>query len=436
MTPIASSPATPNRPAAQAPSGATQGELTFRTYQGPEGLAQARRDWVTVLEGMTHTRCFQYPEWYAAFATTAMEAQSLRVFVAYRGGAPVGVLPLCLTSRAINGIPVRTLAFPDNPHLAICDFAFERSPENANLVDALIAHLRRSGQPWDLLFVRAVLEDSSAWFSVSAAQRWSTYASPAPPSDYLDSTPFDERLALFSKNFRAALRKARNKLNQEQNVEFVRCTTPHELELGYEEFLAVEGSGWKGAAGTAINSDRGLIEFYRALMRQFGAIGGCEINLLRVGGTCVAAQFCLKIDRWLYILKIGYDESRSRLAPGNMLLENVVRRAQADGEIDNVSLVSNASWHGDWKPKGTPRHTTYLFNTSVRGTAAHFSMVARDRLRPLFQRWIKPKLTLATTKVARLKERCASALGRGGSTPLAQQSAAGVAQSSPDEPSP
>jgi CelD/BcsL family acetyltransferase involved in cellulose biosynthesis len=341
---------------------------------------------------MTHRRWHHYPDWFESFAGTLMpDPESLRIFVSYSGATPVAVFPLSLHARVIGGVPLRSLEFPEHPHLSICDFAFEKSASNAGLVAAFVDHLRgQAGDPWDVLVVHGVLEDSAAWFSLSESPPTRMFSEPWLVCDYLDNTPFDQRLNSLSKNFRGALRKARNKLNQEQDVQFVRVVRPEELPPAYDEFLDVEASGWKSAAGSAIKSDEKRVAFYRALATGFGGFGASEINLLRVGGKCIAAQFCLKIDRCLYILKIGYDETRSKLAPGNMLLETVVRRALSEGEVDAVNLISDAAWHADWKPQSYLRHTAFVFNTSLRGRAGYLALLAKERLRPLYRRHVKP----------------------------------------------
>jgi CelD/BcsL family acetyltransferase involved in cellulose biosynthesis len=193
-----------------------------------------------------------------------------------------------------------------------------------------------------------------------------------------------------SKNFRSALRKSRNKLAREPDLEFVRARTVQDVPDAFAQFLAVESSGWKGARGSAIAADQRLTGFYRSLSERFTALDCFEINLLRVSGRCIAAQFCMRVDRTLSILKIGYDERYAQLAPGNMLLEHVLRRCNAERDIDVVDLASDASWHASWNPKSEQHLSVMVFNDTVRGRMAHALAQGKEHLRPFYRKYVRP----------------------------------------------
>jgi CelD/BcsL family acetyltransferase involved in cellulose biosynthesis len=374
------------------PGGPGTAAIAFRLFRGAEGLAQIRDDWEAVCRTMRRPRYFHCFPWHQAYARTLFEdPASLRFFVAYSDGVPVAIFPLYARSRVIGGMPVQTLGFPVHSHLPICDFVFDRSATNSGLAAAFVEYLRREQpDPWDVLCLDGVLEDSAVWFSLLCRPAAQMIRYQGPVCDYLDSTPFDERLQKMSKSFRAALRKARNKLAAEAGVEFVQVVCPGEIASALEEFFDVEASGWKRAAGTAIKSNARLVAFYREVGSGFGASHRTEINLLRVGGKCVAGQFCLRTGHCLHVVKIGYDEAYSRLAPGNMLLENVVRRSLSEGEVDSINLLSNTAWHGDWKPQSYARHEVFLFNHSLRGQAAYIGLRTKDVLTPFYRQHVKP----------------------------------------------
>ncbi len=366
--------------------------VTFRLFPGAEGLARIREDWETVVRGMGQSRYFHYFQWYDAFVGTICDdPESLRFFVAYSNGLPIAVFPLSSGKQTFGGVSARTLAFPQHLHLPICDFVFDRSEVNAGLVVALLEYLRSERpEPWDVLFIDGVLEDSAAWFSLTSRPPSMMTCEPSGRCDYFDSTPLDARLGTLSKNFRGALRKAKNKLSRETGVEFVRAVRPGEIAATLEEFFDVEASGWKSAAGTSIRSDARLVAFYRAVSAGFVAFSGCEINLLRVGGKCIAGQFCLKVGSCLYSLKIGYDEAHAKLAPGKILFEHVVRQSLSEGEVNTINLISSAAWQAEWNPQSHARYAAFVFNQSLRGRVASFALRTKDRLRPFYRTYVKP----------------------------------------------
>ncbi len=367
-------------------------KLIFRSFRGADGLRTTRADWNRVVAAMQAPRFFQLFEWYQAYAGTLAESpSSLRFFIAYEDNVPIGVFPLLARSRTFAGLPARTLELPHDLHLLLGDFVFEKTDANAGLVAALVDHLsHRASESWDVLFLPNLLEDAAAWSSLGAHPPPRMLFEPSKNCDYLDCIPFEERLAVVSKNFRGALRKARNKLAQEPGVEVLRVVNPADIAAAVEEFIDLEGSGWKGTSGTALKSDPRVAGFYRSVAAGFATLGAAEINLLKIGGKCVAGQFCLKVGRCLNILKIGYDEQRSKLAPGNMLLESVMRRCATGRDVDTVNLITDAAWHTDWKPRPSARFEAMVCNSSARGHAIYLGLRAKDGLRPYFRRYLKP----------------------------------------------
>ncbi len=366
--------------------------ITFRCHVGLEGLGIIRQEWDTVVSGLTHPRFHHLYCWHDAYVRAlARDPGSLRFYVGYADEAPIAVFPLISASDRMGGLAVRTLGIPTHNHLPLRDFVFEPHPSNVALVSEFIGHLRQDrSERWDVLVMRDLLDDSAAWRSVSGARPARTISGPATNVDYLECMPFESRLETLSKNFRASLRKSRNKLAHEPQVEIVRARSPEDVPPAFEEFLAVEASGWKGAAGSAIRCDPRLTAFYRLVAEGFAALGGAEINILKVGGRCVAAQLCLIVDRCLYILKIGYDESHSKLAPGNALLEKILRRSGLDRDVDSINLISDATWHADWSPKSYSRCSALVFNDTIRGRAAYVMSKAKVRVRPLYHKYVRP----------------------------------------------
>ena len=324
----------------------------------------------------------QYFAWWDAYAREREEdPQALRFFVAYAGEEPVAILPLALRQQRVSGVPLRALEIPDGGSPTREPVLGGGAP--ARLVASFAEYLGAS-QPegWDVLALRALPESSAAWRSLTAVAPRRLIVEDSGGCDFLPCVSREERLAGLSKNFRGALRKARNKLAQQPGVEFVRARTPAEIEAAVAEFLAVEGSGWKGSAGSAVASHARKEAFLRGVARRFAAVGCAEVNLLRAEGTAIAAQFCVRVGRRLTIEKIGYDERYARLAPGNMLLEHVLDRCHAEGDVDEVDLVSDAPWHRPWKASSRRRLTALVFSASARGRAAWALGRGKELLRP------------------------------------------------------
>jgi CelD/BcsL family acetyltransferase involved in cellulose biosynthesis len=196
------------------------------------------------------------------------------------------------------------------------------------------------------------------------------------------------RMAL-SRNFRANLRKAENKLARQDRPEFIVASRKEDLLEHFEAFLNVEASGWKGTTGlrTAIQLSPPMLQLFTRLIERFSTDQCCRINLLKLNGETAAGQFCLLSGDTLYILKIGYNEKFSKLSPGNLLLNHVIQDAIQNGVIHDINLVTDTPWHSLWNPLSYTVYRAYLFRKTLRGRLALSLVHLRKRLRAINRRW-------------------------------------------------
>jgi len=369
----------------------------FEVFQGAPGLAAIREDWERVTGALDKPRFFHLYEWYESYLNTLPDSPVYFV-VARRKGAPVGVIPLVTSPLRLAGTKLRGLSLPHHPHMLLCDAPLTNEGLDDITSRQLIAYLRRQrGIKWDVLFFPNLLEDSGLLSALNAGPTVLRISEPQTRCNYLPCLPPDELSARLSGNFRGNLRKARNKLAKLNSVEFICARSQPEIDRAFDEFLAVEASGWKGAAGehSAINLDSRILSFYRSLTRNFSRIGACEINLLRAEGRCIAGQFCLVTGDTSYILKIGYDEAYAQVAPGNMLLEHTIQRYLREGSIKYVNLVTDTPWHSSWKPLSYVVSKAWVFNTTSAGLTAYSLLRAKGPLSHTYRHWLKPLMIAA-----------------------------------------
>lgn len=369
----------------------------FEIFQGSGGLAAIRGEWASITRAMNKPRFFHLYEWYESYIATLAEGTVYFVLMR-RQGVPVGIFPLISESHKIAGLNLRSLTLPHHEHMLLGDAVLNNEETPTPLMRKLIAHLRRRRElQWDLLLFPGLLEDSCLLSAINAGPPSLLVVEPQSRSNYLPCLPPDEFSARLSNNFTGNLRKARNKLARLNGVNFVTTRTQPELDQALEEFLLVEASGWKGAGGegSAINLLAPVRSFYQSLIRSFSSIGGCEINLLHAEGKCIAGQLCLVVGETCYILKIGYDETYSQVAPGNMLLEHTIKRFHQEGTIKYINLVSNTPWHANWKPQSFAVLKAYVFNSTLAGLAGFSMLRAKGPLSFSYKHWMKPLLIAA-----------------------------------------
>jgi len=182
------------------------------------------------------------------------------------------------------------------------------------------------------------------------------------------------------------LRRLRKQMVDTGELRVEQVTEPAQLANAFEHFLKIEASGWKGQGedATAISANPALVSFYSAMLSPVDRGITPEINLLWSGKQCVAAQYGLRTDKCLSLLKIGYNEDFARFSPGYLLLESILADAQTRG-IETLSLVTSPPWADRWHPDTVPVWHIYRYNNSTLGTAlqqfGRLKQVAKSRLR-------------------------------------------------------
>jgi CelD/BcsL family acetyltransferase involved in cellulose biosynthesis len=84
-------------------------------------------------------------------------------------------------------------------------------------------------------------------------------------------------------------------------------------------------------------------------------------------------------------LKIGYDDSLGAMAPGNLLMEQLLDRLCKDS-VTEANLVSDASWHRSWNPHSYHTRTYFVGNRTARGLSLVLLLRLRNRIREFQER--------------------------------------------------
>lgn len=292
--------------------------------------------------------------WYQAYMEHLEADPDRAVFVlVHQGDELEAIIPLQKSRIRYCGILVPVLRTFRHSHFSLHDVLLDACLDHRHLVSELLAYLNsHADYACSVLQFDKFPDDSAIMDLMRNEESLSTSVIAAGACDYLTVRSSENLLGDLSRNFRRNLRKARNKLVKHASVEFLSTRETGNLRQFYEQFLEVEASGWKGPGGTrtAILLHPSLVAFYEHLLRAFGESGHCEINLLRVDGATIAAQFALDVGDTYYVLKIGYDEKHAELAPGNTLLAHVIERLSKEETIRNVNLITDTAWHDKWRP--------------------------------------------------------------------------------------
>lgn len=150
---------------------------------------------------------------------------------------------------------------------------------------------------------------------------------------------YEELLATVSRKLRKHVGWCRRGLEGKGRLAFRTTTGGAELEDDLAAFFRMEGSGWKGRAGTAIKDDPRTLGLYGEFARAAAAAGWLRLRLLELDGHLLAGDLSCVLEGIEFLLKTGYDERFGRLSPGLVLRADVLRAAVEEEGLSRYEFL-------------------------------------------------------------------------------------------------
>lgn len=328
-------------------------------------------EWDAVLPAESHP--FDLHCWYEAWWEAFGAGSELFVCTVRRDGVLAGALPMRVEGGQLRGLVnshsplIRPLAADAAALRVLTEAALGAEPGLREL----------PGLP---------LEDpglTQLRDSASGASR-PTLVDPSYESPIVDTGGDFEAWRKQSKpRWGAPLERFTRKMGRDHEAELRIVELPEDLDAELEAGFAVEASGWKGEAGTAILSSPETELFYRRVAAAFAARDGLRLSCIRLDGEAVAFDLCLLHRERLYLLKTGFDERFRRLAPGLVMRLATIQRCFELGLAAHELLGEATEWKLKFATGGRGHGTLRIFPSGLAGRASYRY---RKDLRPRLKR--------------------------------------------------
>ena len=178
---------------------------------------------------------------------------------------------------------------------------------------------------------------------------------------------FEAYEAGLPRKHRKEIRRMRRRLEDEGEVTFEFADGRERLGELLDEGIAIEGSGWKTEAGTAIQAVPQAHRFYREIAGWAAARGWLRLAFLRLDGRPLAFDFCLETPESFYALKGGFDVDYRRFGPGSLLAHESLRRAYERGLRTYEFLGTDDAYKMQWTSTTRERVRLQIFARSPSG---------------------------------------------------------------------
>jgi len=279
-------------------------------------------------------------QWCECFA----HRQSFLAVTVERGGQLVGALPLVAGRH--RGIIVGQL--PTNAWSPAGDLMLDPQEDEVQICNLLLLHIVRQ-RLWPLLWVDGVPAASRRWQSFIAACQDQRRTMAMARRFIVDSVgvqnDWNKYFATRSSNHRKQIRKAALRAAESGSLGLVRHdeVTPELVEPLLRTCFAIEASGWKGQAQTAVLQVPGIWDFFLRQARQLAAWEQLSVNCLEHDGVPVAFEYGWRAKGVYCSPKVGYDEKFSALCPGQMLRSSLLEQFHAEDETTWIDFLGPSS---------------------------------------------------------------------------------------------
>lgn len=344
---------------------------TFSVLRGRQGFEVLRPRWQALVDRLPKATYLQQPGWIGSYLDgLGGNDRDVHFVVASRGDELGGVLVLS-RKGGLRGLVMPEVQMISGPHMVLADLVGD--VDDKTLWPAMLEWLdRQRSMRWLVMRLPVVSACSTLGQAMQGTRDRQFLQANRTNSAWLDcGQTMDHALKAVSKSFRQNLNRLTRRAQSMGTLDYRIVTQPGELDEALDQFLNVESSGWKKESGTAIALDDTLVGFYRRLVKEFGPRGTCRINLLTLDGVVIAAQFGLVSNRQLNLLKIGYSQEHSHIAPGHLIMRHTIEQVCADPSLDRLCFVTHPPWSHLWKPHLSSVDYVTLFPQTLAGRLAY-----------------------------------------------------------------
>jgi CelD/BcsL family acetyltransferase involved in cellulose biosynthesis len=276
--------------------------------------------------------------------------------------------------------------------------------------DAVARDERARTELWDALgelganriTLDAIREDAGKADAAGAALRRAGYRivqGHGALSPWLDlPATWEELIQKSSRNLRSQLGRRQRALEREGTLTFRNVADPAEVDEALEAFLQLEGSGWKGRAGTAILGDPRTERLYRDFAQAAASRGWLRMYSLELDGDLIAGDYGCSFAGTGFLIKTAFSEAHERFSPGLVLRAKVLQAAIEEGLTSYDFLGGPERYKQRWASELRPRARIWAYRGAALPRYAY-----RSRLHPALRTSVGPIVKLVRDRTRRLR---------------------------------
>ncbi|ODP37836.1 GNAT family N-acetyltransferase [Sphingomonas turrisvirgatae] len=252
-------------------------------------------------------------------ASAPLASRDVRLLAVRQAGRLIGLLPLANASR-YGRLP---LPHDENwlHHHAFLGGPLLRAGHEHAAWAAILAALDADPHATGLLHLTGLVEHGPVHRALiqAAARPCDTVYRIERALLQSDLAPEAYYEATVRKKKRKEIARLQSRLAEQGAVAIRRLDDADDLDSWIDAFLALEASGWKGRAGSALACTPQTAAFFRAALHGARAAGKLELLRLDLDGRAIAILVNFLSPPGSYSFKTAFDEAYARYSPGVLI---------------------------------------------------------------------------------------------------------------------
>jgi CelD/BcsL family acetyltransferase involved in cellulose biosynthesis len=307
--------------------------IELSSHEGIPASGSERTEWELLLDDDPDATIFQSPRYLATWHRILGQRATPRIHTIHRDGRLIGLVPEAHEREGTPTGPIEVVRFLGGTEVTDYLGPIARREDRDDVVDAYLSALA-ADRDWDEM-VAGGLADDTGWADSFRAHA-ERLGLPLIEEAGEDVCPridieggYDTYLGRLPSKQRHELRRKTRKLARD--VGDLRLVEPSEEQLdeALDRFFEMASETETEKGGFFAKDD--MRTFFRALADEFVGEGVFRVHLLMVAGAPAAGTVSLVHGGEWGLYNSAFDQSLRQLAPGMVLVSELIRAAADEG---------------------------------------------------------------------------------------------------------
>ncbi|MGP0593583.1 GNAT family N-acetyltransferase [Nitrospira sp. T9] len=347
--------------------------MNIQVLKSSQDLDRLRPVWEELANASAAIPPWATYEWFSSWYHASSDTIFPYIILFFENGKVIGLAPLIRTVVRYYGVSFRQIGFVSDttPNEVLIS-----NSDTARCIAALIGHLSKIEQDWDVIKLRGLKKQSQVTEQLISSieengYKWHLDSSIESP--YLPiRNSWEDFYKTLSRKMRASLRKDIKAIESEGGaINVIDYSTPGAVDGGLELVRSISKASWQSKEGTDLFSGRDG-SFYQRFAKIAASRGWLQLRILFLRSQPIAFTYDVCFGKTVYGLKTGFDRNYQKFSPGKVLLRHILED-YFSRQFQEMNFMGAAdAYKLNWTSLVCPYSNLWIYPDKVKSTVHSF----------------------------------------------------------------